>query len=304
MELTVQGLSKAFGSVRALNNVSFSAVSGRPLGLLGRNGAGKTTCMRIIMNIFDADEGCVLLDGKPLSASRIRLGYLPEERGLYRNMRVGEQLVYFAGLRGMNRTDARRSVDRWLDRLDMNDVRDKKVAALSKGNQQRIQLALALINEPEVIILDEPFSGIDPVGSLQLREIVSEVSGGGSIVLFSSHQMSAVEDICEDVVILDHGKTLISGSISELRSGYPHDTIRICAENPSAAKAIAERFGSVEVTHGGLLLRYTEPPENRLLCQLIDGDVGLTAYELVEPDLEQIFVSATLACGRKGGDDK
>ncbi len=249
MQLTVRGLSKAFGKTQALDGVSFAARSGSPLGLLGRNGAGKTTAMRIIMNIFEPDSGEVLLDGVPISKAGARLGYLPEERGLYGSMTVGEQLVYFARLRGLSRSAAEKAVDDWLERLDMGEYRRRKVDTLSKGNQQRIQLALALIHDPDVVILDEPFSGLDPVNALQLRQVVSEVAARGRLVIFSSHQMSAVEDFCDDIVILKKGRVVLDDMLSDLRARSPKNRIRISPDS-TELMAASEQFGSVEKSKG------------------------------------------------------
>lgn len=292
MQLTVQGLFKSFGQTQALRGVSFTAASGSPLGLLGRNGAGKTTAMRIIMNIFDPDEGSVLLDGQPIAKAGVKLGYLPEERGLYRNVPVGDQLVYFARLRGMSRPAASKAVDEWLERLGMSEYRKRKVETLSKGNQQRIQLALTLMNDPDVVILDEPFSGLDPVNAMQLRQIVSEVAGRDKLVIFSSHQMSAVEDFCDDIVILNKGEVVLNDVLSDLRARSPKNRIRIRPDAPSLAE-IAGRFGAVTAAKGGFIVTLgDESDRNALLTAIARSGEDITAFETVEPTLEEIFVSA------------
>jgi len=292
MKLTVHNLSKSFDSTQALDGVSFAAHSGSPLGLLGRNGAGKTTAMRIIMDIFRPDGGEVLLDGVPVGRSGARLGYLPEERGLYGNVKTAEQLIYFARLRGMSRADAARAAEQWLERLDMGDCRDRKVETLSKGNQQRIQLALALINDPDVVILDEPFSGLDPVNAMQLRAIVSEVAAKDKLVIFSSHQMSAVEDFCNDIVILKKGRVVLCDRLDEVRARSPKNRIRIspCSEE---ALGIARGFGTAEEVRGQLLLTLErESDRQALLAALVAGGVSVASFETVEPGLEEIFLSA------------
>lgn len=291
MQLTVHDLKKSFGDTQALKGVSFTARSGAPLGLLGRNGAGKTTAMRIIMNIFDPDEGEVLLDGVPVAKSGVKLGYLPEERGLYRDITVGDQLVYFARLRGLSRLSAEKAVNDWLERLGMGEYRRRKVEALSKGNQQRIQLALALINDPDVVILDEPFSGLDPVNALQLRQVVSEVAAREKLVIFSSHQMSAVEDFCNDVVILNRGEVVLDDMLSDLRARSPRNRIRISPYSSELAD-IAARFGSVENVRGSLMVALRdEADRHSLLNAAAQSGADVTAFEVVEPTLEEIFVS-------------
>lgn len=292
MELSVQNIVKRFDGVTALGGVSLGAASGSPLGLLGRNGAGKTTLMRIITNIFEPDSGCVLLDGRPAAEQRERIGYLPEERGLYGKIAVEEQLVYFARLRGMTAAGAKEACERWLKRLDMIQYKSKMPETLSKGNQQRIQLALTLMTEPQVIILDEPFSGLDPVNAMQLRTVVGELAAEGRLIIFSSHQMSAVEDFCDSIVILNRGSVVLSGSLRDIRAGYPHDRVRIASESDNAARA-AMRFGAVESTRGGFTVTLRDPESrSALLRSLLDSGAEITAFETVEPTLEEIFVSA------------
>jgi len=292
MELTVNGLSKSFGETIALKNVSFTARSGSPLGLLGRNGAGKTTAMRIIMNIFEPDSGEVLLDGVPIGSAGVKMGYLPEERGLYRNVAVGEQLVYFARLRGMTRTAAEKAVNNWLERLGMAEYRRRKVETLSKGNQQRIQLALALINDPDVVILDEPFSGLDPVNALQLRQVVSEVSARDKLVIFSSHQMNAVEDFCDDIVILNRGEVVLDEMLSELRARSPGNRIRI-SPDIQELRDIASRFGIAEESKNGFNVTLSdEYTRQDLLRALVQSGIDVAAFETAEPALEEIFIAA------------
>lgn len=303
MQLTVRELTKSFGETRALGGVSFTASSGSPFGLLGRNGAGKTTAMRIIMGIFDADGGEVLLDGKPLGKSGAKVGYLPEERGLYRKTTIREQLIYFARLRGMSAPAAKKALDEWLERIDLTEYRDKKVETLSKGNQQRIQLALTLINDPDVVILDEPFSGLDPVNALQLRQIVREVAEKGRLVLFSSHQMNVVEDFCDEVVILSKGRIVLDGRLSELRSGYPKDRIRIMPDT-AAIRALVEKYGAVNEERGALVVRLQdEAVRGQLLHALADSGEDIAMFETVAPSLEEIFVSVA-GDEEKGGEAK
>lgn len=302
MELTVQGLYKSFDRTQALSDVSFRACSGSPLGLLGRNGAGKTTVMRIIMDIFRPDSGQVLLDGVPVCRSGAKLGYLPEERGLYRSSQVAEQLVYFARLRGLSRPDAEKAVNHWLERLGMEKYRKRKLETLSKGNQQRVQLALALINDPDVVILDEPFSGLDPVNALQLRSIVSEVAAKNRLVIFSSHQMSAVEDFCNDIVIMKKGQVVLDGRLSDLRAQSPRNRIRI-TPCTSGMRELCARFGEVTGERDGIVVTL-ESEESRigLLKAVAQSGEDISSFETVLPTLEEIFVSA--AGSSTGGESR
>ncbi|MBQ1962153.1 MAG: ATP-binding cassette domain-containing protein, partial [Clostridia bacterium] len=197
MLLELRNISKSFGEKQVLKGISFKAQSGKAFGLLGRNGAGKTTTIRILMNVFPPDSGKVLIDGKPLDYDRIGIGYLPEERGLYPKKTILDQLVYFSVLKGMSRKQAVSAIDMWLERLEMTEYRNRRLDTLSKGNQQKIQLITALAHDPDIIILDEPFSGLDPVNAMMLKNVVREQLQKGKIVLFSSHQMSYIEEFCD-----------------------------------------------------------------------------------------------------------
>ena len=194
MKLELKNINKSFGAKQVLSSISLETVGGKAFGLLGRNGAGKTTTIRILMNVIPANAGEILIDGAPIDYREIKLGYLPEERGLYPKKVVLEQLVYFSMLHGMSRKDAVREIDRWLERLGMSEYRNKRLDTLSKGNQQKIQLVTALAHDPDIVILDEPFSGLDPVNAQLLKDVVREEIARGKIVLFSSHQMSYIEE--------------------------------------------------------------------------------------------------------------
>ena len=196
MILEANGLKKSFDGNEVLHGVSFSISSGKALGLLGRNGAGKTTTIRILMDVFKANEGSITIDGKPFKASDYKIGYLPEERGLYPKKRVDEQLLYLAALRGLSKNEAKANLKKWLKRLNIEEYEKRKLDTLSKGNQQKVQLAQTLMCDPDIVILDEPFSGLDPVNSQVLKEVVMELIQNGKLVIFSSHQMNYVEEFC------------------------------------------------------------------------------------------------------------
>ncbi len=221
MELNIRGIEKHFGEKEVLKDISLTAKSGAALGLLGRNGAGKTTTIRIVMGVFFPDKGEILYNGKPLDRKKVRIGYMPEERGLYPKKRIDEQLIYLAMLRGMNKADARQACDKWLDRMGMNEYKVKKLETLSKGNQQKIQLAATLMCDPQIIILDEPFSGLDPVNAMLLKDVIKEMIDGGAVVLFSSHQMNYIEEFCDSIAILNGGKIVLDGRITDIKHSYP-----------------------------------------------------------------------------------
>jgi len=209
MKLEMKNICKSFGEKRVLNNVSLTAEGGKALGLLGRNGAGKTTSIRILMNVFSANSGEILLNGKQMDYNSVKFGYLPEERGLYPKKKIIDQLVYFAELKGMKKNDAVKAVDYWLERLSMQEYRNKRLDTLSKGNQQKIQLITALAHNPQIIILDEPFSGLDPVNAMLLKDVVKEEIEKGKIIFFSSHQMNYIEEFCNDIAILNNGMVAV-----------------------------------------------------------------------------------------------
>ncbi|MEA2002063.1 MAG: ATP-binding cassette domain-containing protein [Actinomycetota bacterium] len=215
-------LKKQFGDVTALDGLSFQVHPGRILGFLGPNGAGKTTAMRCVFDLVLPDAGRVSWNGKPLDvATQLRFGYMPEERGLYPKMKIGEQIAYFARLSGLSRSDAGRAAAAWLDRFELGDRADAKLEELSHGNQQRVQLAAALVHEPMVAILDEPFAGLDPIGMETMADVLRDLASRGVAILFSSHQLDLVADVCQDVVIIDHGRTVLSGEVTELRRLAP-----------------------------------------------------------------------------------
>ncbi len=215
--LEFDGLRRRFGSVTALDDLSFSVPSGQVVGFLGPNGAGKTTTMRAVFGLTELDAGSVRWNGRPVGpAQRRRFGYMPEERGLYPNMLVAEQIEYLGRLHGMDRTAAAAATGRWLERLDVADRATSKVETLSHGNQQRVQLAAALVHDPDALVLDEPLAGLDPTGIDAIGEVLVERARSGRCVLFSSHQLDLVEDLCASVAIIDHGRLVAEGSVDEL----------------------------------------------------------------------------------------
>jgi ABC-2 type transport system ATP-binding protein len=234
--LQLEGLRRAYGTVTALNDLSFDVPAGEVVGFLGPNGAGKTTTMRAIFGLTELDAGTVRWKGAPVGqAERRRFGYMPEERGLYPGMLVGEQIEYLGRLHGLSTPQAAAATNTWLERLDISDRRNSKVETLSHGNQQRVQLMAALVHKPELLVLDEPLSGLDPTGIDAIGQVLVDQARAGCCVLFSSHQLDQVEDLCERVMIIDHGRLVVSGTVDELATSGPRRLVVRVEGDRSAA---------------------------------------------------------------------
>ena len=297
MKLEVKDLRKSFGEKEVLHGISFSIESGRALGLLGRNGAGKTTTIRILMDVFRASGGTVTVDGKTFHPRDFRIGYLPEERGLYPKKGVLEQLVYLAQLRGSDRKTARQQAQWWLKRLGVEEYAQRKLETLSKGNQQKVQLAQTLVCSPDLVILDEPFSGLDPVNSQILKDVIREQIQDGKLVIFSSHQMSYVEEFCEDIVLINHGEVVLSGNLDQIKREYGHNRLVIGLEagTDHQEQLLEEQLGD--------LIRVTGHRKDQVIVEMKEGCTrerllaGLLEKKLIpeefgnyEPSLTEIFV--------------
>ncbi len=289
MVLELRNIEKSFGEKKVLTGVSFKAEGGKAFGLLGRNGAGKTTSIRILMDVFPANSGEVLIDGHPIDYNKIGIGYLPEERGLYPKKIIIDQLTYFAELKGMSRKEAVKSIDYWLDRLGMAEYRNKKLETLSKGNQQKIQLITALAHNPDIIILDEPFSGLDPVNAMLLKDVVKEQVSKGKIVLFSSHQMSYIEEFCDSIAILNNGIVALHGNLHDIKRDYPRDRLVVKTETSDAIKA---DFGSscTVMENGDLMIRLADPSEKKATMTRLVESYDIDEVKVFEPSLNDIFV--------------
>ena len=289
MILELKNIDKSFGEKEVLKGVSFVAEGGKAFGLLGRNGAGKTTSIRILMNVFPANSGEVLIDGKPIDYDKIGIGYLPEERGLYPKKLIIDQLVYFAELKGMSAKDAVKAVDYWLGRLGMSEYRNKRLDTLSKGNQQKIQLITALAHDPDIVILDEPFSGLDPVNAMLLKDVVKEQISKGKVVLFSSHQMSYIEEFCDSIAIINAGKVAISGDLHEIKRTYPRDKIVV---STGAPEKIMADLGDIctKREDGTLLIQLASPDEKQSMMKRLVESYDIDEVKVFEPSLNDIFV--------------
>ena len=288
MVLELRNIEKSFGEKRVLTGVSFHAEGGKAFGLLGRNGAGKTTSIRILMDVFPADSGEVLIDGRPVDYDTVKIGYLPEERGLYPKKIIIDQLTYFAELKGLSRREAVKAVDYWLDRLDMTEYRNKRLDTLSKGNQQKIQLITAIAHDPNIVILDEPFSGLDPVNARLLKDVVREQISEGKIVLFSSHQMSYIEEFCDSIAILNAGK-VAHGDLHDIKRNYVRDRLVVRTEHPEQIRS--DLGGScTDMENGDLMIQLASADEKKVMMKRLVENYDIDEVKVFEPSLNDIFV--------------
>lgn len=298
MKLEVNELKKSFGEVEVLHGVSFSVESGSALGLLGRNGAGKTTTIRILMDVFKANSGTILMDGKPFIPKEYQIGYLPEERGLYPKKMVGEQLIYLAMLRGLSAKKAKEQTKKWLERMGVSEYENRKLETLSKGNQQKVQLAQTLLCDPDIVILDEPFSGLDPVNAQILKDVIKEQIQAGKLVIFSSHQMSYVEEFCEEIAILNHGDVVLAGNLRDIKRDFGRDRLVLSSlgETPEElAEMLKNGFADLldveKVQRDKVIIRKkAEENKSLVLQRLLEQGVDLEFFGLYEPSLNDIFV--------------
>lgn len=298
LKLEVKNLKKSFAGKEVLHGISFSVESGKALGLLGRNGAGKTTTIRILMDVFRANEGEILLDGKPFVPRNHQIGYLPEERGLYPKRKVLEQMVYLAMLRNVPKAKAKENAKKWLERLEIGQYENNLLETLSKGNQQKVQLASVLVCDPEIVILDEPFSGLDPVNSQILQDVVKELIAVGKIVIFSSHQMSYVEEFCEDIVIINQGQVVLEGNLNEIKLTYGRDQLILGDRNKSVQEfkqfceqELIEVLQVCGQTKDALIVKLLDGQTRKdLLKALLEKNVEVEQFETYKPSLNDIFV--------------
>lgn len=298
MKLEVNNLCKSFSDNEVLHNVSFEITSGKALGLLGRNGAGKTTTIRILMDIFKANKGYVKLNGKPFVYQNNKVGYLPEERGLYPKKKVIDQLVYLARLRGLSTKVAKENATKWLTRLGISEYSSRLLETLSKGNQQKVQFIQAVITNPDIIILDEPFSGLDPVNSQILKDIIKEIINNGKIVIFSSHQMNYIEEFCEEIVIINKGNVVLKGNLKDIKKEFGENKIILSATNyplNNLKDICLTRFNQmikiISTKREFLIVELiNHKNKNDLLKELINSDIDIELFGEYEPSLNDIFI--------------
>jgi ABC-2 type transport system ATP-binding protein len=288
--------TKSFGALAALRSCSFAARPGRLTGFLGPNGAGKTTAMRTVFGLIELDAGAVTWHGETITpAVRARFGYMPEERGLYPRMRVRDQLIYLGRLCGRSTRDVARSVDSWLEQLDLTARAGDRLDAFSHGNQQRVQLIAALVNEPALLVLDEPFSGLDPIAVAHMSDLLAQVAAAGTTVLFSSHQLDLVEDLCEDVVIIDHGHIVLTGELEELRARVPQRFIDLHFRGASPDWNALTDLSVLESSDGHARLQVESHVDLPALAASIASTTDIVSFSYQPPTLSELFRQAVAA---------
>lgn len=292
MTLLVENATKRFGDFTAVDNLSLKVDEGQMYGFLGANGAGKTTTFRMILGLLNQTQGKITWNGSPITyANSPKIGYLPEERGLYPKMKVEEQLVYLAQLRQMSAGKAKREAHRWLERFEVPHYASKKVEELSKGNQQKIQLIASLIHKPSLLILDEPFSGLDPVNVEMLKSAILDFQKEGATIVFSSHRMDHVEELCDDMSILDKGQVMVSGSIRHVKRSFGKQNVRLKMDRDLSSLRELDGVEAFTKTHDGAVFRIAEEETaQRILARAMELGV-LRHFSIEEPTLEEIFIA-------------
>ncbi|MCL2697839.1 MAG: ATP-binding cassette domain-containing protein [Oscillospiraceae bacterium] len=298
MALIVDNLVKRYGEFTAVKGLSFSIEKPGVFALLGTNGAGKTTSIRAILGMLSKEGGTVTWKGRNLNTTQERVGYLAEERGLYAKYTVYEQMMYFAELKGLKRPAASNAINSWLDRLGASEYIKKRAEQLSKGNQQKIQLAIALISEPELLILDEPLSGLDPVNTDLFRSVIRDEIGKGKFIIMSSHQMPTIEEFCEDIVILHRGGAVLQGNLNEIKKGYGRVKLSVKADENILPLALECGLEVVAQTPNQTDFKVGAPSQaETFLKKAVENGITVVKYELREPSLHEIFIE------KAGGDD-
>ena len=291
MSLVVENLTKRFGEKTAVDHLSFSMETPGVFGLLGTNGAGKTTTIRTILGIMEADEGKAQWNGRKINRETLAFGYLPEERGIYMKTKVLEQLIYFGMLRGMKREAAKKAALGYMERLGVMEYRNMPAEKLSKGNQQKVQLISAIIHNPRLVFLDEPFSGLDPVNGKMLRDLVSELVEEGKYIILSTHQMETIEEYCKNLLILNRGRTILQGNLKEIKSAFGHTNLCISVNAEVEEIAREEGLDVFEVRAAETEYKINgDEMAHRFLKRMLDAGIYPNKFEIREPSLQEIFV--------------
>jgi ABC-2 type transport system ATP-binding protein len=289
----LDGVRKSYGDFVAVDTLSFAIAPGTIYGLLGPNGAGKTSSLRMMLGITLPDSGLVRMFGEPFTRRHLKhVGYLPEERGLYKKMKIGEQLAFLGEVRGLSAAEATRRAAAWCERLEISDWIDKKVEELSKGMQQKIQFIAALLHDPDLIIMDEPFAGLDPVNATALKDVLVELKGKGRTILFSTHRMDQVEKLCDSICLIDRGRSVLEGELKQIKGRHGRNNIQIQYEGSGEflrRSPLVERFND----YGNYVeVRLRSGADSQELLRTVSAHVRVTRFELMEPSLEEIFIAA------------
>ncbi len=291
MGLILENVSKTFIGKTAVDGISFSLEKPGVFGLLGTNGAGKTTTIRMLLGIIKKDSGEITWNGKKVDRKSVNFGYLPEERGVYPKVKIYDQLMYFAKLKGMSQTDADKSIKNWAHKLKVEEYMDMLAEKLSKGNQQKIQFMTAVIHNPELVVLDEPFSGLDPVNTELLKNIIIELVENQKYVIMSAHQMSTIEQFCSDILILNKGKTVLQGNLRKIKEGYPANRLKI-QTNEQIDTYIEKLKLEKEINNNNdyIIKIENENQAHELLKELVKNEVTVNKFEIMKPTLNDIFI--------------
>ncbi len=289
--LILKNVSKTFGNKKVVDDISFSLTEPGVYGLLGTNGAGKTTTIRMLLGIITKDSGEITWDGQPVSRKNVNFGYLPEERGVYPKIKIYDQLAYFAELKGLAQDAADRSIKKWASRLKATEYLQMPAEKLSKGNQQKIQFITAVLHNPDLVVLDEPFSGLDPVNTDLIKEIIIDLVRDGKYVIMSAHQMSTIEEFCKDILILNKGKTVLQGNLKDIKATYPATRVQVETES-NISKIIKDANLKIENEKN---LQYTvkisnEAEAHELLNTLVENHIVINKFEIMKPTLNDIFI--------------
>ncbi len=291
MGLKVKDVCKSYGTKRVVNKISFELSKPGIFGLLGTNGAGKTTTLRMILGILKKDEGEISWNNSPVNRKNINFGYLPEERGLYPKSVIMNQLLYFAELKGMKKDEATKSINKWAKILQVEEYLKVTPDKLSKGNQQKIQFMIAIIHDPDLIILDEPFSGLDPVNSSIIKDVIIDLIKKGKYIIMSAHEMHTIEEFCTDLLILDKGKTVLQGNLKEIRNSYPANKLFIETEEDITSFIKKNKLKLVKEHDNIYEISITDEKEaHKLIKELISKNILINKFEIAKPSLNDIFI--------------
>lgn len=291
MGLKVENVNKHFGEKKAVDNISFEMNKPGVFGLLGTNGAGKTTTIRMMLGIIKKDSGEITWNGKQVERKNVNFGYLPEERGIYPKTKIYEQLIYFAELKGMKKEEACKEIDYWMGRLKVDEYKDMQAEKLSKGNQQKVQFITAILHNPELIVLDEPFSGLDPINTELLKGVILELVEKGKYIIMSSHQMSSIEEFCSEVVIINKGKTVLKGNLKEIKDSYPAKRLEVVVKQ-DITSYINEIGMNIEknIDNNYEINIENEEQAHMLMKKLVENNILIDKFELKKPSLNDIFI--------------